>query len=220
MEQVNNAVSLINSIKDIHTETGFKQIHIITSYSILSQYFHNKCLKYLKVINVYITQSWSIFEHSEVLAMIFEVGFVWYLRSWRTPPPTLWSLSPLMWVTGRRVLTALTQSLPAEFFRSPQISMKMRAIQPTGSTSWVRWGVMVNVEGHLVYDKLQKINLKWLLWRSIKFCLLRTLYWRLFGCSQEHFNYCGQDVTLGPLLLSLKEETTENGEEAIRCVLR
>lgn len=172
MEQVNNAVSLINSIKDIHTETGFKQIHIITSYSILSQYFHNKCLKYLKVINVYITQSWSIFEHSEVLAMIFEVGFVWYLRSWRTPPPTLWSLSPLMWVTGRRVLTALTQSLPAEFFRSPQISMKMRAIQPTGSTSWVRWGVMVNVEGHLVYDKLQKINLKWLLWGSIKFCLL------------------------------------------------
>lgn len=81
--------------------------------------------------------------------MIFEIGFDWYPRFWRTLPPTLWSISPLMWGTGRRVLTTLTQSRPAEFFRSPQISMKMRVIQPTESTSWVRWGVKVNVEGHM-----------------------------------------------------------------------
>nr|XP_034336407.1 rap1 GTPase-activating protein 1 isoform X16 [Crassostrea gigas] len=44
--------------------------------------------------------------------------------------------------------------------------------------------------------------------------------YRKYFLGQEHFNYCGQDVALGPLLLSLKEETTESGEEAIRCVLR
>ncbi|XP_048770676.1 rap1 GTPase-activating protein 1-like isoform X24 [Ostrea edulis] len=37
---------------------------------------------------------------------------------------------------------------------------------------------------------------------------------------REHFNYYGQDVSLGPLVLSIKEEMTENNEEMIRCVLR
>ncbi|XP_052719146.1 rap1 GTPase-activating protein 1-like isoform X15 [Crassostrea angulata] len=44
--------------------------------------------------------------------------------------------------------------------------------------------------------------------------------YRKYFLGQEHFNYCGQDVALGPLLLSLKEETTESGEDAIRCVIR
>ena len=42
----------------------------------------------------------------------------------------------------------------------------------------------------------------------------------LFGRFQEHFDYYGQDPTLGPLILSLKEEVTENEGETIRCVLR
>lgn len=146
--------------------------------------------------------------------MIFEIGFDWYPRFWRTLPPTLWSISPLMWGTGRRVLTTLTQSRPAEFFRSPQISMKMRVIQPTESTSWVRWGVKVNVEGHMTTFGKWNWNNYWEALVSF------VCYWWLLGHFQEHFNYCGQDVALGPLLLSLKEETTESGEEAIRCVLR
>nr|XP_022286272.1 rap1 GTPase-activating protein 1-like isoform X13 [Crassostrea virginica] len=44
--------------------------------------------------------------------------------------------------------------------------------------------------------------------------------YRKYFLGQEHFDYYGQDPTLGPLVLSLKEEVTENEGETIRCVLR
>ncbi|XP_061189906.1 rap1 GTPase-activating protein 1-like isoform X3 [Saccostrea echinata] len=44
--------------------------------------------------------------------------------------------------------------------------------------------------------------------------------YRKYFMGQEHFDYYGQDAILGPLVLSLKEEITENEEETIRCVLR
>ena len=36
---------------------------------------------------------------------------------------------------------------------------------------------------------------------------------------QEHFNYYGEDETIGPLILSLKEEVTSQ-QEHIRAILR
>ncbi|XP_022286272.2 rap1 GTPase-activating protein 1-like isoform X12 [Crassostrea virginica] len=44
--------------------------------------------------------------------------------------------------------------------------------------------------------------------------------YRKYFLGQEHFDYYGQDPTLGPLVLSLKEEVTESEGETIRCVLR